>query len=315
MSFNSLSTCTLDDNVRGNIRQVIGNFLKRCGLEYVDIAIDEAWYSECCQEAIKRDFPMDGDHSIRAYMDIGVAMMYTYAHLPDRETKMWICLSTAVLICIDDIMVRGDDLVHLRRFNERFVNHQPQDDPLMKALDSLLRDVARHYSPPVSNLMVTSSLNSLSSILLDSETKDMQISKQTPLYPEYCRRLSGMSDLFAFSIFPSVLPLREYVQCLPYLHIVINHTNDILSYYKEEIDGDTANYVSLMASSRGLTKQDVLQEVVETTVQAHHNILEFLRPHTEAYEAYVSFFDGYVKSHAALRRYKLAEIMSEGSSS
>jgi hypothetical protein len=86
-----------------------------------------------------------------------------------------------------------------------------------------------------------------------------------------------------------------------------------LSYYKEEIEGDSANYLSLIAASRALTKQDALRELIEKTVQAYHNVLEFLRPHPEAYGAYVAFFDGYVKFHATLRRYKLEEIMSERS--
>jgi hypothetical protein len=70
-----------------------------------------------------------------------------------------------------------------------------------------------------------------------------------------------------------------------------------------------------MATSRALTKQDALHEVIEKTVQAHYNILKCLRPHTEAYNAYVNFFDGYVKFHAALKRYKMKEIMAEMSSS
>ncbi|KAG2069024.1 terpenoid synthase [Suillus decipiens] len=108
-----------------------------------------------------------------------------------------------------------------------------------------------------------------------------------------------------------MLPTREYIQCMPDLRIVVNHTNDILSYYKEEIEGDPTNYLTLMAASRALTKQDALHELIEKTVQAHHNILECLRLHTKAYDAYVSFFDGYVKFHAALKRYKMAEIMAK----
>jgi hypothetical protein len=88
-----------------------------------------------------------------------------------------------------------------------------------------------------------------------------------------------------------------------------------LSYYKEEIEGDSANYLSLIAASRALTKQVALRELIEKTVQAHHNVLEFLRPRPEAYDAYVAFLDGYVKFHASLKRYKLEEVMSKWSSS
>ncbi|KAG2151403.1 isoprenoid synthase domain-containing protein, partial [Suillus clintonianus] len=294
------------------IHQSIAEFLQRCGLQYKNVSIDEAWYSECCQEAINRGYPMD---LILPHMAVGVAMMYSYNHLPDRATKMWICLFTSVVTYIDDMMVRADDLGHVYRFNERFMNCQPQGHPVLNTLDGLLREVACYYSSPVSNFIVASSLNFVSSILLDNETKDMPISPQAPSYPEYSRLLSGLADAYGLFIFPSTLPLREYVQCMPDVIIIINHTNDILSYYKEEIEGDTVNYLSLMAASRALTKEDALRELIEKTVQAYHNALELLRPRTEAYDAYVSFFDGYIKFHTTLKRYKLEEIMSERLSS
>ncbi|KAG2108014.1 uncharacterized protein F5147DRAFT_761141, partial [Suillus discolor] len=117
--------------------------------------------------------------------------------------------------------------------------------------------------------------------------------------------LSGVEYAYAYCIFPSTLPLREYVQCIMDVAIVINHTNDILSYYKEEMECDSANYLWLMTASRGLTKQAALGELIEKTVQAHHSILKFLGPRPEAYDAHVAFFDGY----------KLEEVMSQRSSS
>jgi hypothetical protein len=85
--------------------------------------------------------------------------------------------------------------------------------------------------------------------------------------------------------------------------------SDILSYYKEEIEGEPVNYVSLMAASRVLTKHDALRVLIEDTVQSHLNILEFLRPRAEAYDAYVNFFQGYFFFHIASGGYKLEEIM------
>ncbi|KIK32441.1 hypothetical protein CY34DRAFT_19053 [Suillus luteus UH-Slu-Lm8-n1] len=310
MSTNRLPTSTLDGGVLPSIRQAIANFLRRCGLQYTDATIDEAYHSECCQEAINRGFPMDGKYSICAYMDIGVAMAaYSYAHLPDPAARMWMCLFTVVSTRIDDMMVRGEDMVHVYHFNKQFVNCQPQGDPILNALDALLREITCLHSPLVLNLITVSTLNFMTSNCLDNETKDMQISPQTPLYLEYSRLLSGLVDGYVLFIFPSMLPIREYIQSMPDLRIVINHTK------QEEIEGDTTNYLSLMAASHSITKQDALDELMEKTVQAHHNILECLRPHTKAYNTYVSFLDGYVKFHAALRRYKMDEIMGEMPSS
>ncbi|KAG2058651.1 terpenoid synthase [Suillus hirtellus] len=313
MTKNNLSTSTLDDKLLASIRQSIADFFQCCGLHYKNVTLDKSWYSECSQEAINRGYPMD---AILPYMDFGVAMTSNaYGHLPDRATKIWLCLFTAVGICTEDLMMRAEHIVHVYRFNERFANCQPQGHPVMTALDELLREATCHYSSPVSNLIVTSALDFVSSNLLDNETKYMPISPQTPSYPEYSRMLSGATNAYGFFIFPSTLPLREYIQCMPDLAIVINYTNDILSYYKEEIEGESANYLSLVAASRALTKQDALSELIEKTVQAHHNALKFLKSRPEAYNAYVAFFDGYIKFHTSFGRYKLEEIMSERSSS
>ncbi|KAG1804669.1 isoprenoid synthase domain-containing protein [Suillus subaureus] len=312
----NLPTCTVDNDVIANIRQTIVKFLQRCGLQYTPVMIDQTLHTKCCQEAINRGFPMsDGDYSIRPYMHIGVAMStIAYGHLTDCTTKMWICLFTAVGICIDDTLNRGQKMDDVYRFNERFSNCQAQGDPVLNAWDVLLREAPRHYSPLVSNLIITSALDFVSGLLLEYETKDMGVSKEAPLYPEYSRLLSGLAHGFGFFVFPSTVPLQEYIQCMPDLMFFLNHTNDIISYYKEEIEGDTTNYLSLVAASRGSTKQDALYEVISKTVQAHHNILKCLEPHPEAYEAYAKCCHGYINFHTALRRYKLKDILSEGSS-
>ncbi|KAG2093541.1 uncharacterized protein F5147DRAFT_821158 [Suillus discolor] len=233
MTMNNLSTSTLDGEVLANIRQSIAEFLQRCGLQYKNVSLDEAWYSECSQEAIKRGYPMD---AILPYMPVGVAMVSNaYDHLPGRATKMWMCFFTIICACMDDIMISGENIVHLYRFNELFANCQPQGHPVLNAFDGLLREVACHYSAPASNLIVTSALDFVSSMLLDNETKDMPISPQAPSYPEYARMLSGVDYAYAYCVFPSTLPFQEYVQCIMDVAMVINYTNDILSYYKEEI--------------------------------------------------------------------------------
>jgi len=109
----------------------------------------------------------------------------------------------------------------------------------------------------------------------------------------------------------SIMNLTKYV---PRQWSFVGCTNlpkfsDILSYYKEELEGDPTTYVARLAASRGLTKLDVLHEVIDKTAQAHHNILESLKAHPDAYHAYVSFFHGYIQYYFA-PRYKLHEIMT-----
>jgi hypothetical protein len=137
---------------------------------------NETLYTECCKEAINRDFPMDGKYSIRPYMSCGVALSTTaYAHLPDRATLVWIAVISAAILVIDDNFGGAQEIEHVYLFNERFASCKPQGDPALKALDSLLRETQRHYSPLVANLIITSILDYVSSVLIDHETKDMQV--------------------------------------------------------------------------------------------------------------------------------------------
>jgi hypothetical protein len=144
-------------------------------VQYEGYVLDEAWNAKCCQEAINRGIPMDGKYSIRPFMGIGVALTSTcYAHT-DHATKMWICLFESVVIAIDDYLNGELDMEHVYYFNERFVNCQPQGNPALSAFDTLLREAPLHYSPLVSNLITTSMLDFVSSLLVDHETKDMEV--------------------------------------------------------------------------------------------------------------------------------------------
>ncbi|KAG2068169.1 hypothetical protein BDR04DRAFT_1119910 [Suillus decipiens] len=148
--------------------------------------------------AISRNFPMDGKYSLRPYMDIGMAIFNTYAHIPGRVTKMWISLHTILIVYIDDSMDKGEDFLYVYSFYECFARNQPQSHPILTALDVFLRDV----------------------ILTDLAQS----------YPDYMRMLSAIPTAYSLFIFPSTLPLREYeyvqCQCMPDLAIIINYTNN-----------------------------------------------------------------------------------------
>jgi len=118
---------------------------------------------------------MDGEYSILPYMDTGVAMIANvYAHIPERPTRMWIFLVTAVVTSIDDHLDGRQDMEDMYHFNERFVDCHTQANPVLEALDTFLREAPRYYSPLASNLLTTSILDFMSSMLLDYKTKEVR---------------------------------------------------------------------------------------------------------------------------------------------
>ncbi|KAJ7688816.1 hypothetical protein B0H17DRAFT_937940 [Mycena rosella] len=79
-------------------------------------------------------------------------------------------------------------------------------------------------------------------------------------FPHYLRSKSGISEAYAAGIFKSNreqnIPLKKYIKLVPDLVFFIEIMNDILSFHKEEIAGETHNLIHLrtraLASSGAL---------------------------------------------------------------
>lgn len=88
-----------------------------------------------------------------------------------------------------------------------------------------------------------------------------------------------------------------------------NLYSDILSFYKEELVGESINYVSLWAKSRRCEKSQALYAIIDETVEAHEKVVQILGKEPAALKAYYNFASGYVQFHTVLdRRYHLDEL-------
>jgi hypothetical protein len=86
--------------------------------------------------------------------------------------------------------------------------------------------------------------------------------------------------------------------------------SDILSLYKEELTSDEANLISLLASSKNMSKIEVHKQITEEALQCDDAILELLDENRQARDAYMSFRAGYVAFHTCLTRYRLRELLN-----
>ena len=84
--------------------------------------------------------------------------------------------------------------------------------------------------------------------------------------------------------------------------------SDVLSFYKEEIAGETVNQVSLMAAVNGSSKSEILERLADEAVAAHTNAQEVLRVHKSALDAYLAFSHGWVAFHAVSKRYHVDKL-------
>ncbi|KIJ12420.1 hypothetical protein PAXINDRAFT_14746 [Paxillus involutus ATCC 200175] len=136
-------------------RTVILSFLERSGIPSEPTKFDQSFYNDCCEEGIRRGYPMDGKYSVRTFLPGGVVIATTaYEHLLNRETKILIALFTACAIYLDDTSSRDIGSVYL--FNQRFLRGRKQGDKVLDAFAELLLDLASGYNQVASNIIITS---------------------------------------------------------------------------------------------------------------------------------------------------------------
>ncbi|KAF8520312.1 terpenoid synthase [Gautieria morchelliformis] len=288
-------------------RNAIRSFLRRCDIPLPAVDYDYDFDAACRAEAVRRGYPMEGPNSLAPFIPGGVAMVITaYAHLTDESIRLFISLYTAFLIYTDDVFQYQVDAV--REFNERFVAQKPQQDPVLHSFANLLPEFSRHFSAVASNIMITSTLNLITALLLEHDTRGMAVRQAAGSYPTFCRAMSGAADAYALFAFPPELALPTYIQAFPDVRIYIDDGNDVFSFYKEELSGECGNRICLRADIQGTSKHEVLQQLVDSAVDAHHRVIQILKPHRVALDAYRSFANGYVGFHAVLPRYKWKDL-------
>ena len=83
--------------------------------------------------------------------------------------------------------------------------------------------------------------------------------------------------------------------------------SDILSFYKEELVGETANFVHDRAKVSGKTIPEVLSDILQEVITSVNRARTLLRGEKEK-ETWEKFIAGYVAFHFYSPRYKLIEL-------
>ena len=160
-----------------DIRDVITELLSRCNIPYYRTPYNRDLHDLCIQECRIKRYPVDNIHgkdSIVKYIPYGVNIASTgYAHLKSRSTQIYIALYTAFGLWADDIYAL--DVTGLDSFNERFVTGRKQANEVLDGYDRLLRETDLHYHGIQANVILTATLNFVTSILLEFETKGMPV--------------------------------------------------------------------------------------------------------------------------------------------
>ncbi|KXN81471.1 Trichodiene synthase [Leucoagaricus sp. SymC.cos] len=296
----------MDNAMEINIMGTISNFLKKCDIVYPrNIQVDEAFHKDCYADAARRGIDIE---LISESLEAGIGLVDTsYHHLEHRSTQIFIAVWSGLMTHLDyQYEVYADGL---KEFSTRFINQQPQLYPVLDQVVDMSKEFKEHWGLLGANLLHGAQLDFLSSLVIDHSIRDIEIQNSGTLrFPQFTRRVSGIGRVYAFYAFPPDLGLKDWIQVYPDLVDYICFVNDLLSFYMEELTGNSANCVSMGAKSKGITKIEALKQLADLAADSYCRGSKLLQSHPRALDAFRSFCAGYVGSHAIGTRYKLAEL-------
>ncbi|KAL5480713.1 hypothetical protein ACEPAI_9653 [Sanghuangporus weigelae] len=294
---------------RASLRTFLTTFLKRCNMQYQGSEQPIANFEALCiAEASARGYLGGDDAVLRRSIVVGATMVVTaYAHLRDEGVKMYIALYTGFVVYLDDLFLSHIDAI--REFVSRFVARQPQQLKVLDDFAALLLETPRFHDAVVCNIILTSTFDFLSSLLIQYDVLGVPMPTSTMEYPMFFRRLSGLGNAYAAFIFPASIPVHSWIFAFPDIAYCVCTLNDILSFYKEDLAGETEeNLIWLTARNRNVSVYESLCAIANDTVETHNRVLRTLEPSQDAHDAYCNFAWGYHAFYIESKRYKLQDL-------
>lgn len=250
--------------------------------------------------------------SVRRHVVTGIAIADTsYAHVSSIEIQVLIAVYTVVLTSLDD--PGSINALPSEEFSRCYLTGFPvKDMGLLGKFATILRNVWSYYSRYAAFTITSSTLEFLNSTILENETKDMILSSNAAAFLEYRRIKTGVAEAYAHFIWDSAKFPHEsaYIQAIPDTLLYVNYVNDIFSFYKEEDNGETGNYISDRALVEQKSSLEALQSVIEKTMDAVERIRRILGD-GGARDVFESFARGYIAFHFAAPRYRLHEVVDK----
>ncbi|KAL5480693.1 hypothetical protein ACEPAI_9633 [Sanghuangporus weigelae] len=292
-----------------SLRNLIVTLLERCDIHYQGSEQPIAKFEALCiAEASARGYLLADDAVLRRSIGVGATIAATsYSHLRDESVRIYIALFTGFVTYLDDLFLSHIDAI--REFVPRFVARQPQQLKVLDDFAALLLETSRFHNAVACNIILTSALDYVSSLLIQYDVLGVPMPTSATEYPVFFRRLSGIGNAYTAFIFPASMPVHSWIFALPDIAYCVCTLNDIWSFYKEDLDGEAEeNLVWLTARNRNISVYESLCAIANATVDAHNRALSALASFQDAYETYCKWARGFYGFHFESKRYKLQDL-------
>ncbi|KAJ7258172.1 isoprenoid synthase domain-containing protein [Mycena rebaudengoi] len=240
-----------------------------------------------------------------------VSVVEYFYHKHSLEVKRAFSMYAWFFFYIDDIASRSVLEDFQRSLLLGGVQQNVPGSPL-NHLPVILSRLYDHWDPISANCMVGAVMEFMSGTVLEErpEIIDMNVRSAASSWPKYLRAKSGVAPGFSYAAFPRTAHrnLSAYIQAVPDIDDYLCLVNDILSFYKEELEGDTMNYVQIRARVSCKPPKQILLEMVREVGELHRRISETLSGSSEVLGAWKTLEYGFIAWHLSIERYKLSQL-------
>ncbi|KAH9846106.1 terpenoid synthase [Lenzites betulinus] len=294
--------------VVANIKQAIHSFLDRAHYHDPKTAPNADLRGAVAAEIMSLNAELS-THFIAGMVDTSCTLTETaFAHLP-YEHQLFVSLRTAYVAYVDDLGQR--DLEALRLFGQRIATRKSHAEPVLERVALQFEDVYTLFPRLGADSINASTLAWIVGCYIEFTTKGMAVVPGALRYPSYVRNMSGISLCYSFFNFAKgwrVLDDNSYLQIIPELVFCTDHINDILSFYKEWLDGETNNYICSRAVAEGRDELAVLNDVCEEVLDTMRRVAEITSSDTSLADICRGYLMGNIEFHFRAKRYRLAEL-------
>ncbi|KAI0769054.1 terpenoid synthase [Trametes elegans] len=228
-----------------------------------------------------------------------------YGHTPPANRR-YIALYNVCMFYADDLNEHAPDAI--LHFSRRFITGARQPNDVLECLAGLLRQAYELWPQYGADSIVTGTLEALAANHVEVTTREMRVKPLATRYPAYLRERAGISAPYTHFLFAGgwrASP-ESYLQIIPDLDHWALGTN--LSFYKEELAGETNNYVHIRAAAEQAFVEDTLARLVEEVSHTADRVKAIVADDVELSEVCTRYMQSYLEFHLKTPRYRLTEL-------
>ncbi|UKZ57093.1 hypothetical protein TrVGV298_010945 [Trichoderma virens] len=241
-----------------------------------------------------------------------VAADFTSSH--PLEYQVMVAQLTIFFFHAEDILEHKPEV--LRRLQLNIATGQPCGDPV---LDWYARELTprlwQHFDPLVANMIVIACYDFINGIGIESLTKDVELHPEAPNFPDWLRFKTGLSPMYSLLALARTsdrkLPtggFEKFVQVIPDVIVFTNIVNDVISFYKELLAGETGNYIDMRAQNDKVSVLIALRNVADEGIRVRERVLAALADEPEYRANFEVYAKGITRFHTSSPRYRMMEL-------